>query len=367
MKDFLRFVLISILLFTAIAVCCHPTGIIASQPSKEALFYKKLGNQAVACQLCPRLCNILPGRRGFCAVRENQGGVLYTLSYAKPVAIHLDPIEKKPLFHYLPGTSAFSVATAGCNLRCKFCQNWEISQMKPEDVDYLPLLPLELVQKAKESGALTIAYTYSEPTIFFEYMLEIAKLAHENGIRNVMHSSGYINEEPLKALAKYLDAANIDLKGFSDEYYAKLSEGTLAPVLNSLKILKDAKVHLEITNLILPGYNDDPDLIKQMCLWIKDNLGTDTPLHFSRFFPTYKLASLNPTPVESLEKARQIALNVGLKYVYIGNVAGLQAENTNCPECKQVVIERKGYFVVKNNLVDGKCKFCQTNIAGIWK
>ncbi len=367
MKYFLRIKPIIVLLFAAVALCFYLPGIVASQPSKEALFYEKLDAHSVNCQLCPRLCRIPSGRRGFCGVRENQAGRLYSLSYARPVAIHLDPIEKKPLFHYLPATSAFSVATAGCNLRCKFCQNWEISQAKPEDLDYLPLSPMELVEKAKQSGALSIAYTYSEPTIFYEYMLESARLAHENGIRNIMHSSGYINEEPLKELAKYLDAANIDLKGFSDEYYARICAGTLDPVLRSLKILKEAGVHLEITNLILPGYNDDPELIKQMCLWIKDNLGADTPVHFSRFFPTFKLASLNPTPVASLEKARQIALDTGLKYVYIGNVPGLDAENTYCPECKQAVIERKGYFVVSDNLIEGKCRFCKTEISGVWK
>jgi pyruvate formate lyase activating enzyme len=341
--------------------------IFAQPPAKEAQFYKKLENKIVQCLLCPRRCTIPSGSRGFCGVRENREGVLYTLSYAKPVAIHIDPIEKKPLFHFLPSSTAFSVATAGCNLKCKFCQNWEISQKKPEEVEYEYIKPADLVQRAKESGAPVIAYTYTEPTIFYEYMLETAKLAKEAGLRNMMHSNGYINEEPLRQLAKYLDAANIDLKGFTNDYYFKMTEGSLEPVLDTLKILKQEGVHIEITTLILSGYNDDEASLTKMCLWIKENLGPDVPLHFSRFFPMYKLVALNPTPVTALEKARQIALNCGLKYVYIGNVAGHPAENTYCPKCKKMLIERQGYFVLENNIKDGKCKFCAEVIAGVWK
>jgi len=333
---------------------------------KEALFYEKSDNQSVQCHLCPRNCLILPGARGFCGVRENIKGILYTLVYAKPVTMHIDPIEKKPLFHFLPGTTAFSVATAGCNLRCKFCQNWEISQARPEDLEYVYLEPQELAAKAKASGARSIAYTYSEPTIFYEYMLETARLARQAGLKNIMHSSGYINEEPLRRLSKYLDAANIDLKGFNDNYYAKLCEGTLEPVLKSLKILREEGVHLEITNLIVPGYNDDTDSLIKMCLWIKDNLGAETPVHFSRFSPMYKLASLNPTPVETLDKARQIALDCGLKYVYIGNVPGHRGENTYCPKCKKMIIGRRGFLVYEYDLKDGKCKFCGEEIKGVW-
>ncbi|MCX5707168.1 MAG: AmmeMemoRadiSam system radical SAM enzyme [Candidatus Omnitrophica bacterium] len=366
MRSFLRFFLGLSLLFILIFSCFYLPNIFANSSPKEALFYQKLGEGKVQCQLCPRRCVIPDKGRGFCGVRENRGGILYTLVFAKPVAIHVDPIEKKPLFHFLPSSSAFSIATAGCNLRCKFCQNWEISQAKPEEVGYECLEPKDLVKRAKESGSKTIAFTYSEPTIFYEYMLETAKLAKAEGLKNVMHSNGYINEAPLRELAKYLDAANIDLKGFSDEFYLKLSEGSLAPVLKSLKVLKEEGVHIEITNLILPGFNDDPDLIRKMCLWIRDNLGSDTPLHFSRFFPMYKLVSLNPTPVEVLENARNIALECGLKYVYIGNVAGNRAENTYCPKCGKIVIERKGYFVVLDNLKDGQCKFCGEKIEGIW-
>ena len=367
MKNIFKLIIGLFFLCGLIAACFYLTDTTAQSSLKQALFYQKLDNKTVQCQLCPRRCIIPVGRRGFCGTRENQNGQLYTLVYAKPVAIHIDPIEKKPLFHFLPSTTAFSIATAGCNLKCKFCQNWEISQAKPEEVKYIYIEPQDLVQQVKESGSPTIAYTYTEPTIFYEYMLETAKLARGQGIKNIMHSNGYINAEPLRQLAKYLDAANIDLKGFTNDYYAQLTEGTLDPVLESLKILKEEGVHVEITNLVLPGMNDDQNLITQMCLWIKENLGADTPLHFSRFFPLYKLTHLNPTPVETLEKARKIALDCGLKYVYIGNIAGHSAENTYCPKCKKVIIERRGYFILQNNIENGQCKFCGERISGVWK
>lgn len=356
-----------ILFFALINACFFLPGLTAQNNLKEAYFYDKLDNKSVQCQLCPRQCVIPEGKRGFCRVRENRGGTLYSLVYAKPVSIHIDPIEKKPLFHFLPGTTAFSIATAGCNLRCKFCQNWEISQASPEDLEYTYLEPQELVKKVKESGSPTIAYTYSEPTIFYEYMLETAKSAKEQGIKNMMHSAGYINEAPLRELAKYLDAADIDLKGFNDDFYPKMSEATLEPVLRTLKILKEEGVLLEITNLILYGYNDNPETIRKMCIWIKDNLGADVPLHFSRAFPMYKMVGLTPTPVEALQQARQIALDCGLKYVYIGNLAGNPAESTYCPKCKKMLIERRGYFVLQNNIENRKCKFCGEKIEGVWQ
>jgi pyruvate formate lyase activating enzyme len=367
MKNISRLIISLLFLSVLISACLYLPALRADVPPKEALFYEKCENKNVQCHICPRNCLISEGKRGFCGVRENRNGTLYALSYGKLVAIHIDPIEKKPLFHFLPSTTAFSIATAGCNLRCKFCQNWEISQAVPEDVEYSYIEPQELIKKVKESGSPTIAFTYTEPTIFYEYMLETAKLAKAQGIRTMMHSAGFINEAPLRELAKYLDAANIDLKGFSDDYYQKMCQGHLEPVLNTLKTLRQAGVHLEITNLLLSGFNDDENTLIKMCLWIKDNLGADTPLHFSRFFPMYKLTSLNPTPVEALERARQIALNSGLKYVYIGNLAGNPAENTYCPKCKKLLIERRGYFIIQDNIVDGKCKFCGDKIEGIWK
>lgn len=368
MRNFLKLLFSLTILVSFLFFCLYlpKIGLGVQEKLKEASFYQKLDNKILQCLLCPRRCVIADKKRGFCGVRENRDGILYTLVYAKPCAIHIDPIEKKPLFHFLPSTSAFSIATAGCNLKCKFCQNWQISQAKPEEVDYIYLEPSDLVKKAKDSASPTIAYTYTEPTIFYEYMLDIAKLAKKQGLRNIMHSAGHINEEPLRQLCKYLDAANIDLKGFSEKYYNEMSLGNLDSVLKTLKILKEEGAWLEITNLILPGYNDDEDTIIKMCLWIKENLGADVPLHFSRFWPMYKLTALNPTPIETLEKARKIAMDCGLKYVYIGNVPGIEAENTYCPKCKKVIIRRSGYTILEINLEDGKCKFCGEKIAGIW-
>ncbi|MBU1998705.1 MAG: AmmeMemoRadiSam system radical SAM enzyme [Candidatus Omnitrophota bacterium] len=368
MKSLFGFIIIFALFLGLLSLCFLIPRLSAELPSKEALFYQKLENKNVQCGLCPRRCFIASGKRGYCGVRENRNGTLYALTFAKAVSAHPnDPIEKKPFFHFLPGSFTFSVATAGCNLKCKFCQNWEISQRTPEEVQFSYLEPRELIQAVRKSGRNIIAYTYSEPTIFFEYMLETAKLAKAQGLINVMHSNGFINEEPLRELCKYLDGADIDLKGFSEEYYQKLCEGSLEPVLKSLKILKENGVHLEITNLILPGFNDNLEVIRQMCVWIKDNLGVDTPLHLSRFHPQYQLIHLNPTPLETLEKAGEIARDVGLRYVYIGNLPTAQGENTYCPKCKKMVIGRKGFFVLENNLINGRCKFCDEKIEGIWQ
>lgn len=345
-----------------------PLSVFSAPPSKEASFYQKLKNLAVHCQLCPRRCVIPEGKRGYCGVRANKQGVLLTLSFGRLVSMNdLDPVEKKPLFHFLPGNRTFSIATAGCNLKCVFCQNWEISQAKPDEIGFVYLTPEQLIEKVKASGVRIIAYTYSEPTIFYEYMLEVARLAKANGIRNVMHSNGYINKEPLEELCAYLDAANIDVKAFTDDYYFKMSEGSLGPVLESLKLLKAKKVHVEITALIISGYNDDEGSIKKMCVWIRDNLGPDTALHFSRAFPMYKLLSISATPVSTLEKARLIALGLGLKFVYIGNVAGNAAESTYCPRCGKVVIARTGVAINECNIKKGRCIFCNEVIDGIWE
>jgi pyruvate formate lyase activating enzyme len=334
---------------------------------RVASYWEPLENNWVRCGLCPRRCVVGPGQRGYCEVRENRDGTYYTLTYGNPCAINVDPIEKKPFFHFLPGTTAFSVATAGCNLDCKFCQNWQISQSRPEDLYNYRLSPEELVEAAVRSGSPSIAYTYSEPTIFYEYMLATAKIAHERGLKNVYHSNGFINEEPLRELCRYLDAADIDLKGFTEEYYSDMTAGSLAPVLRTLKILREEGVHLEITTLVVPGRNDDPDDLSAMCRWIRENLGPDTPLHFSRFHPEHKLRNLPPTPVETLEVARRIALDSGLKYVYIGNVPGHEGNSTYCPVCGSTVIRRIGYSVDPAGLVDGACAHCGTPIAGVWR
>jgi pyruvate formate lyase activating enzyme len=334
--------------------------------TKLSPYFRTLENQKIQCQLCPRECIVARGRRGFCGVRENREGQYFSLVYGNPCAVHVDPIEKKPFYHILPATSSFSIATAGCNLRCKFCQNWEISQTTPEETYNLDLPPEKVIALAKKSGSRSIAYTYVEPTVFFEYMIDTARLARQQGILNVCHSNGFINPGPLKELCKFMDGANIDLKGFSEEYYQAISEGQLAPVLRSLKILKKEGVHLEITNLMIPARNDDLDTVRKMCVWIKNELGPDTPLHFSRFYPLYKLRNLPPTPVSALERSRQAALEAGIEFAYIGNIPGHEGERTHCPYCKKVIIFRQGYTVGEVHVVKGKCKFCGKPISGIW-
>jgi len=334
--------------------------------NKLAYHFLPLDRQRIQCQLCPRQCLVSNGQRGFCGVRENRQGKYYSLVYGNPCAVHLDPVEKKPFYHLLPASTSLSIATAGCNLRCKFCQNWEISQARPEDTYNLNVPPEKVAAMAKKVGARSIAYTYVEPTIFFEYMIDTAKLAKKEGILNVCHSNGFINPGPLQELAKFLDAANIDLKGFTEEYYSSMSQGSLAPVLQTLKALKKLGVHLEITNLLIPTKNDDVEVVRKMCTWIKTELGAGTPVHFSRFYPLYKLRNLPPTPVSTLEKSRKIAMDMGLEYVYIGNVPGHEGERTYCPKCQKLLIGRQGYTIGEVHLSKGKCRFCGKPIPGIW-
>ncbi len=334
--------------------------------TKLSPYFTPLDGGEIRCGLCPHQCLVPKGKRGLCRVRENREGKYYSLVYGNPCAIHLDPIEKKPFFHVLPTTTSFSLATAGCNLQCKFCQNWEISQAFPEEVYNYDVSPELMVKKAKEMGAHSIAYTYVEPTIFYEYMVDISALAKKTGLLNVTHSNGFINPDPLRNWCKVLDAANIDLKGFSETFYQELCGGQLSPVLQTLKTLKQEKVHLEITNLMIPTKNDEMPMVKEMCLWIKKELGPDTPIHFSRFYPLYKLKNLPPTPVSTLERAREVALSAGLEYVYIGNVPGHAAENTTCPKCKKVILQRTGYMVREIHIKGGKCAHCGKPIPGIW-
>jgi pyruvate formate lyase activating enzyme len=334
---------------------------------KESPLYTPLGDGKIMCMLCPRGCVVSEGNRGYCEVRENRGGKYYSLVWGNPAAIHVDPIEKKPFFHVLPGTTAFSIATAGCNFDCKFCQNFDISQARPENTDNYRLTPAALVKEAKFSESASVAYTYVEPTIFYEYMLDCAKAVKQGGLLNVMHSNGFINPGPRAELAKYLTAANIDLKGFTEEYYASMTEGRLAPVLDSIKGYKKAGVHVELTTLVIPTRNDDIPTIAKMCEWIRDEVGKETPLHFSRFTPLYKLTNLPYTPVETLEAAHAAARKAGLEYVYIGNVPGHKCESTFCPKCGEMLIYRIGYFVGEVKIKNGKCKFCGYPIAGIWE
>jgi pyruvate formate lyase activating enzyme len=334
--------------------------------AKLSPYFKPLSGQEVKCLLCPRACEISSGERGHCAVRENRKGKLYTLVYGNPCAVNVDPIEKKPFFHVLPGTSSFSIATAGCNFNCKFCQNWEISQEVPEKTYNFRLPPAMVVKLAQENQCATIASTYVEPTIFFEYMYDVSVLAKEKGVLSVYHSNGYINPKPLADLCKYLAAACIDLKGFTEDFYQEMTQGTLQPVLNTIKQLREKKVHVELVNLMIPTKNDDMDMVKRMSLWIKKEIGPEVPIHFTRFYPLYKLRNLPPTPTETLERAREVALAAGLEYVYIGNVPGHPGENTYCPSCKKELIVRSGYTIQANHVVKGRCRYCGKRIPGIW-
>lgn len=333
----------------------------------EALFWEKLDGKTVACRLCPRRCVIEDGARGFCRARENRGGTLYSLVYGRPCSITPDPIEKAPFFHFLPGTDRLGIATAGCNQTCKYCQNWQISQARVEDLRNADVSPDSMITIARSLGLPTVCFTYSEPTVFYEYMFDIARRARAAGLRSVVVTSGYINEEPLRKLCSVVDAVKIDLKGFDEHFYEDVCSGALAPVLNNLKTVQECGVHLEIVNLVVPTLNDSLDEIRAMCRWIFDNLGPDVPLHFSRFMPNYKLTSLPMTPVATLEQAIAIAREEGLHYVYIGNVPGHAAENTLCPSCGRVIIRRAGYDIAENNLEQGHCRFCGTLIPGVWE
>jgi len=355
----------------------------------EARHYLKLGRN-VQCKMCPNQCLLEPEDRSHCRTRVNKDGTLYTLAYGNPCAMHVDPIEKKPLFHFLPGTTAFSLATAGCVYRCLNCQNWDISQAKPEetknpngepqrldvealetlrrvDPERMSLFPEDVVALAEHVKSPSIAYTYSEPIAWYEYMFDTASRAKAKNVKNLWITCGSIQEEPLVELCRVIDAANVNLKGFDPEVYRKLNSGSLEPILNTLKTLKREGVWLEVTNLVVPTYTDDPEMIRRMCDWLVANLGPDYPLHFSRFHPEHKLTHLPPTPVDILLQARDLARACGLHYVYIGNVRGVDdAETTHCPGCRKAVIERTGFYVRATRLQDGRCASCGTPIAGVW-
>ena len=333
---------------------------------KEAYYYRTT-ERGVQCLICPHLCNLKEGQHGICHSRINRDGKLYTEVYGRACALHIDPIEKKPLYHFLPGSTCLSVATTGCNLACKNCQNSSISQAHPASVKATYLPPEELTEACTKNKCKSIAYTYTEPFTYYEYTLDSSRLARKKKIRNIVVSAGYINQEPLEELCQYIDAANIDLKSFDNNLYRKLSNGTLQPVLNTLLAIKAAGVWLEITNLLIPTLNDDPLKIAEMCTWLVDNGFEDTPLHISRFFPSYQLTDLPPTPVESMVMARDIAQEKGMKYVYLGNVPQMDGENTYCPSCRKLLIDRRGYEVLDSHIIQGKCEYCGYIIAGVFK
>jgi len=312
------------------------------------------------------MCSIEPGMSGFCRVRGNVDGKIQPLTYGAPCSINIDPIEKKPLFHFLPGSQILSLATAGCNLRCKFCQNWEISQGRPEDIRTYSATPDQLIEIAKSKGCRSIAYTYTEPAVFYEYALDCSIKAREAEIKNILVTAAYINPEPCRELCRYTDAANVDLKALSNDFYRDICDAELKPVLDALVIAKNAGVMLEVTNLVIPGLNDSDDDLTRLSRWIKENLGTETPLHFSRFFPQYQMMDRDPTPKTTLRKAKEIAESEGLKHVYIGNVITKAGENTYCPGCGELLIERERYTVLRNNMDDGACPTCSREINGVW-
>lgn len=320
----------------------------------------------VECTLCPRRCRLAEGVRGDCRVRTNVGGKLYSLVYAKPCSVHVDPIEKKPFYHVLPQTRAFSLATAGCNLHCRYCQNWEISQKAPEDTTNLDLPPDEAVRQALLHGCRSIAYTYSEPVIFYEYTLDTCRIAKEQKLLNLLVTAGYIEEAPLRELCAVSHAANVDLKGITEEFYKNMCRATLKPVQQAIVTMKECGVWVEITNLVVPTWNDSDRDLRDLARWIKTNCGADTPLHFSRFWPMYELKNLPATPEETLTRARGIALAEGLHFVYTGNIPGHPGNNTSCPYCSKNLVSRYGYRIDENNLDNGACRFCRKPIAGLW-
>ncbi|RKX30732.1 MAG: AmmeMemoRadiSam system radical SAM enzyme [Verrucomicrobia bacterium] len=321
---------------------------------------------ALQCSLCPKGCILNPGESGNCRIRINLDDRLLAVTYAHPCSIHIDPVEKKPLFHFLPGTPILSIATVGCNLHCKNCQNWEISQRNPEDSTSYRIPPADLVELARRQRTPSIAYTYTEPVAYYEYTLDTCMRAREAGLLNVLVTAAYINRKPWRELCRYVDAANIDLKAFSDRFYREICDGTLQPVLDALVTAREMGVLVEVTNLVIPTLNDSDEDFRNLCRWVVREMGRDTPLHFSRFFPHYRMRHLPPTPLETLERARSIALSEGLYFVYIGNVLTRDAENTICPGCGRVLVRRRGYTILENRLRTGRCPFCGTEIYGKW-
>ncbi len=321
----------------------------------------------VKCLLCAHGCLIPDGERGKCRDRYNLRGELRSLVYGRPITEHVDPIEKKPFYHFLPGAAAYSLATSGCPLRCKFCQNWEISQSSPEDYNVAFCTPEAMAGRAKEHSSPVVAFTYNEPTTFTEYLTDIARAGKKLGIRSVLVSCGFMNEAPLTEMIEVLDAIKIDLKGFSPDFYREVSGAELEPVLRSIKQVAKAGRHLEIVNLVVPTLNDSEKMLTELAKWVAGEAGCDVPLHFTRFHPDYQLLNLPPTPVATLEKARDIAMKHGMRYVYVGNFPGHPANNTYCPKCEKVVIERTGFFTTSVTLKEGACPVCGTRIAGVWK
>ena len=336
--------------------------------SPEILKGKPIRHEAgmVKCLLCAQGCVLRPGERGRCRARMNVGGELRSLVYGRPISIHVDPIEKKPFYHFLPGAAAYSLATSGCPLRCKFCQNWEISQSRPEDRIAPYVAPEKIVQSCRERRAPVIAFTYNEPTVFLEYLTDIARSAGKQGLRSVLISCGFMNEAPLAEMCGVLEAIKIDLKGYSESFYRNVCGAELHPVLRSIRQIARSGVHLEIVNLVVPTLNDSDGMLRGLADWIMGEIGPDVPVHFTRVHPDYQLLNLPPTPVATLERARDIALGRGIHYAYVGNVPDHPGNHTYCPNCKKMIIERSGFFITTLKLKGGRCPYCRQKIAGVW-
>jgi len=320
----------------------------------------------IKCLLCAQGCMLRAGERGRCRARMNVSGEMRSLVYGRPITIHVDPIEKKPFYHFLPGSAAYSLATSGCPLHCRFCQNWEISQIAPEDYDARYTAPDVIASSAVERRAPVIAFTYNEPTVFTEYMLDIAAAAKTQGLRCVLVSCGFMNEQPLSDMCDALDAIKVDLKGFSPEFYRTVCSADLQPVLRSIRQISRSGTHLELVNLVVPTLNDSEAMLSDLCDWVAGELGPDVPVHFTRFHPEYQLLNLSPTPVAALERARSVAMSKGIHYAYVGNVPGHEGNHTYCPGCGKMVIQRSGFLIGEVHITHGCCEFCGTKIAGVW-
>ncbi len=334
--------------------------------NKEALLWEKIDEQWVHCFLCAHECRIAESKFGVCGVRQNIGGILHTLIYAEIIAANIDPIEKKPLYHFLPGSKSYSIATIGCNFKCGFCQNWQISQASIREggiPSKCRIMPEQIVKEAKNNNCASISYTYTEPTIFFEYAYDTAKLAREANLYNVFVTNGYMTRPALEMIKPYLDAANVDLKGFSEDYYAKNCKGRLQPVLNTITSMKELGVWVEVTTLVIPGENDSDEELGQIAQFIA-GVDKDIPWHISRFHPDYRLLNHQPTPIETLRRAREIGHRKGLRYVYLGNV--LEGANTYCYQCRELALERKYMGLERCHLREGLCPACGTEVSGVW-
>ena len=338
-------------------------GLINPTPSP---WFTSLEENRVRCDLCPKECELEEGERALCRVRENREGEGYTLAYNNPALVQEDPVERKPFFHVVPGSRALSISTAGCNLKCKFCEVWDMALEHPEDVYAYDMPPERVMQYARDAGVRSLSYAFGEPVIFYEYMAEVAELAKEEGKLNLMHTAGYIKPEPLQEILPKMDAVNVDLKGFDPSFYQEVVGGELDTVLEALKLIREKEVLLEITNIVIPTLNDDSEQIKEMCQWIAKELGPQVPLHFTRFYPLYQLSDLPRTPVSALDQARETAFEAGLEYVYVSGVSEHEGENTFCPQCQEKIIQRAGFVIEELQVENGKCTYCDLEIPGIW-